>query len=74
MSAKCIMLVFGNEIAKDFSNVKSIDTKIIPNVGEEIVIAKGLFKVKRKIINYKNVEEYELDHPHRGGELIYIFI
>ncbi len=74
MKAKCIMLVFGNEIDKDFSNITSIDTKIIPNVGEEISIKKGLFKVKRKVINYRNVEDYDFDNSERGGELIYIFI
>ncbi len=74
MKTKFIMLVFGNEIDNDFSNVKSIDTKIVPNVGEEIAINKGLFKVKRKVINYKNVEDYDLDSSERGGEKIYIFI
>lgn len=74
MKTKCITLVFGNEIDKDFSNVKTIDTKIVPNVGEEIMIKQGLFKVKRKIINYKNVEDYDLDSSERGGEMIYIFV
>lgn len=74
MNTKCIMLVFGNEIDKDLSNVKSIYTMIVPNLGEEIIISQGLFKVKRKVIHYKNVEDYDLDSPERGEEVIYIFI
>lgn len=74
MKAKCIMLVFGDKIEKDFSNVTSIATKIIPNVGEEITLKSGWYKVKRKLINYINVEEYELDDKGRGGELVYIFV
>lgn len=74
MKTKHIMVIFGDTINKDFSNVKTIDTKIIPNVGEEIVLKSGLYKVKRKLINYLNVEEYELDSPERGGEAIYIFV
>lgn len=74
MSAKCITLVFGNFINKDFSNVKSIDTKIIPNIGEEINTKEGVLKVKRKVIDYKNVEDYDLDSLERGGEFIYIFV
>ena len=74
MKTKCIFIVFGKSIEEDFSNVSTIDTKIIPNVGEEIVLKSGWYKVKRKLINYINVQGYELDDKGRGGELIYIFV
>ncbi len=74
MKTKCIFIVFGDEVDVNFSNVKSIDTKVVPNIGEEINIKKGLFEVRRKVISYKNVEEHDLSSPERGGELIYIFV
>lgn len=69
-----IFLVFGKEIKKDFSNVKSIDTKVIPNIGEEIVLKDGVYKVHRKLINYVNIQDYDLKEEGRGGEMIYIFV
>ena len=74
MKVKCIFIVFGDKIKKDFSNVKSIDTKVVPNIGEEISLKSGWYKVKRKLINYIQVEEYDLDSSERGGESIYIFV
>ena len=74
MKTKCIFIVFGGKIEKDFSNVKSIDTKVVPNIGDEIALKSGWYKVKRKLINYTQVEEYDLDSSERGGESIYIFI
>ena len=63
-----------DKIEKDFSNVKSIDTKVVPNIGEEISLKSGWYKVKRKLINYTQVEGYDLDSSERGGESIYIFV
>ena len=74
MKVKHIFLVFGDKIKEDFSNVKSIDTTIVPNIGEELVLKSGWYKVRRKSINYMHVEDYELDSTERGGEMIYIFV
>ena len=74
MKPNCIFIVLGNTLKEDFSNVVTIDTKIIPNVGEEIYFQKTSSVVKRKVINYAQVEDYDLDNPNRGKEVIYIFI
>ena len=69
-----IFIVFGEEVAKDFSNIKSIQTKVIPNIGEEIIFEGILYKVHRKVINYKHVEDYDLKDKDRGKEMICIFV
>lgn len=74
MKTKCIFIVFGNEVNKDFTNIKTINTKVVPNVGDEISLKNGWFRVKRKLINYTQVEDFELDSLERGGESIYIFV
>lgn len=74
MKVKYIFVVFGDKIEKDFSNVKTINTKVIPSLGDEIRLVSGLYQVKRKLIDYYGVEGYELDNPDRGGERIYIFV
>lgn len=40
MKVNCIFVVFGNTLAEDFSNMKSISTRIIPNIGDTIVVKK----------------------------------
>lgn len=74
MKPTCIFIVFGTNIKKDFSNVKTIDTKVVPNIGEEIYFDKNWHKVRRKLINYSQVENHDIDSPDRGKEMIYIFI
>lgn len=74
MKPTCIFLVFGQEVDKDLSNLKTINTKVVPNVGEEIIFRGGLYKVKRKVINYSQVENHAIDSDERGKEMIYIFI
>ena len=69
----CIFVVFG-EMKADFSNIKSIETKVIPNIGESIVVNKQRWKVTDKVINYRNVENYSYEDEGRGGELCYIFV
>lgn len=69
-----IFIIFGEKPKSDFSNVTSISTKIIPSVGEEISLSKGLFKVKRKVIDYGSVEEYDLEQEGRGAERVWIYV
>lgn len=68
------MLVFGKEIKEDFSNVRVLKTKQIPNIGECLTIKTGVFKVIGKMIDYRQVENYDIDEDGRGGELIYIYV
>ena len=70
----CIFLVFGNQINNDFSNVKAIDTKVIPNKDDFLALKEGVYLVTGRYINYKNVEDYTETSPDRGGELIYIYL
>lgn len=74
MSAKNIFVVFGEEIDKEFSNIKTIDTKVVPNIGEQIAISRTAYKVVNKLIDYSSVEDYELKDVDRGRERIYIFV
>jgi hypothetical protein len=70
-----VFLVFGRLIEKDFSNVKSLTTKTIPNIGEVIRLKKGTFRVVEKLVDYRQVEDYnELEDVDRGGELVYLFL
>lgn len=73
MKPKGFFIVFGKLANSDFSNMKFIETKVIPNIGEKISLKQGTFEVIDKLINLKNVEDYELDNPDRGGEMIFIF-
>jgi hypothetical protein len=67
MKNPCIFIVFGNSLNKDLSNVQTINTDIIPNVGERIYLKSGGYLIKDKIINYSQVEHYGIDDPNRGG-------
>ena len=71
---KCIFLVKGEVVLKDYSNVSTINTKIIPNIGESIVTKEGMHIVNNKVVDYRQVEGYTLEDEGRGQELIYIFI
>jgi len=75
MKPDCIFIVFGAIINKDFSNVKSIATKVVPNIGESILFEKISYKVTDKNINYTSVEDFDdIDDPDRGKETIWIFV
>ena len=75
MKPTCIFIVFGKHVEKDFSNVKSIVTKVVPNIGESIIFEKGLYRVKDKNINYTSVEGFDdIDDVDRGKETIWIFV
>lgn len=71
---KCFFIVYGKHINNNFDNVKSISTRVIPNIGETIIAFDGRLKVNDKVITYKHVENYELDDPNRGGEMVYVFV
>lgn len=70
----CIFFVFGSVAAPDMSNIKSIETYLIPNTDDVIVLDEGIFVVTGRCINYKNVEKYDADDSGRGGELLYVFL
>lgn len=74
MKPTCIFIVDGNYIKEDFSNVTTIDTKVVPNIGEKIYFRRETRRVVDKIINYSQVEDYDLKDSGRGKETIYIFI
>lgn len=70
-----IFIVFGNNVNSDFSNVKSLTTRIIPNKDEKFVFDRKKYLVIDKIIDYTQVEHYNnIDDPERGQEIIYIFV
>ena len=68
------MAVFGNTTLNDHSNVKAVNTKLIPNVGDEVFLNKKIYTVTGKLINYSQIENYDLNDPDRGGEIIYVFL
>lgn len=70
----CIFNVNGVSINKDFTNVSSIETLVVPNIGDEIYFNNQVFKVHKRLISYKMVEDYELTSNERGREMIYIFV
>ena len=51
-----------------------IESTIIPNIGDTILIKNTYVKVIDKIINYKMVEGYELNGEGRGGEMIWLIV
>lgn len=69
-----IFIVFGNKANSDLSNIRSLATKVIPQVGDKIYFDKKHLKVTGRMIDYSQVEDYDLDNPHRGSEIIYIFV
>lgn len=74
MKPTCIFIVEGNYLKEDLSNMKVISTKVVPNIGERIVFRGETRKVVDKVINYSQVESYDLKDLDRGKEMIYIFI
>ena len=70
----CIFIVFGNHIQDDPSNLKSINTKVIPLTGDTIALNSGIYTVIGRCINYTQVQNYQPDSKERGGEVIYIFV
>jgi hypothetical protein len=69
-----IFIVFGNKANSDFSNIRSLATKVIPQVGDKIYFDKKHLKVTGRMINYSQVEDYDLGDADRGSEMIYIFV
>ena len=69
-----IFIVFGKEMKEDFSNIKTINTRIIPNTGDNIALKDGIYKVLSRTIDYRQVQDYTKDDSGRGGEYIYIFV
>jgi hypothetical protein len=69
-----IFIVFGNKANSDLSNIKSLSTKVIPQVGDNIYFDKKHLTVTGRMINYSQVEDYDLGDPDRGSEMIYIFV
>ena len=51
-----------------------INSTIIPNIGDKILIKNAYVKVIDKIISYKMVEDYELNSEGRGGEMIWLIV
>lgn len=69
-----IFVVFGSNIESTFENVKSINTKVIPGIGDFISLKEGLYKVESRLIDYKQVQGYDKNSTERGGEMIYLFV
>lgn len=70
----CIFIVYGKTANHDFSNIKSLNTKVIPNIGDTIVAFGERLKVIDRYIDYTQVEIYDLDDPGRGGEYCYVMV
>lgn len=71
--ASSFFVVFGDKPNEDFSNLKVIDSLIIPQIGNKIRCFNKKLKVVDVFIDYKNVDNYRGDDPGRGGEQIYVF-
>ena len=69
-----IFIVLCNKINIDLSNIKTIDTLVVPNIGENIVFNHLRLKVVDKLIDYSNVEDYNFEDSGRGAENIYLFV
>lgn len=70
-----IFIIYGKTANNDFSNIRSVTTKVIPNIGDTICVFGERLKVINRLIDYTQVEKYtELDHPDRGGESVYVFV
>lgn len=75
MKPNCIFIVIGDQVNEYFSNVKSITTKVVPNIGESIVFGKRTYRVRDKKISYTSVEDFDdIDDINRGKEVIWIFV
>ena len=70
----CIFLVYGTSVNSDFSNIKSLKTKVIPNIGDTIVVFGKRLKVIDRCFDYTQVEKYDIDDSGRGGECVYLFV
>lgn len=67
-------IVFGSEINENLSNIKVIESLIIPNINDIIFYDKKHYLVINKMINYQQILNYELNQNGRGREMIYIFV
>lgn len=74
MKVSCIFVIFGNTVDEDLSNMKTINTRVIPNIGDTIVVKNDRYLVHNRLIYYSNVEGYELNDPDRGSEVIFIYV
>lgn len=70
--ATSFFVVFGDKPNEDFSNVRVINSLIIPQIGYKIRCFDKVLRVVDVFIDYKNVDKYEKDDPKRGGECVYI--
>ena len=70
--ATSFFVVFGDKPNEDFSNVRVINSLIIPQIGNTIRCFDKVLRVVGVLIDYKNVDKYEGDDPKRGGEYVYI--
>lgn len=67
-------IVFGKDVNKNFSNIKAIESLIIPNIGETIIYGNEYYKINDKVISYQQVQDYKLNQEGRGGEMIWVFV
>ena len=70
--ATSFFVIFGDKPNEDFSNVRVINSLIIPQIGNTIRCFNKVLRVVDVFIDYKNVDKYEGDDPKRGGEYVYI--
>lgn len=70
--ATSFFVIFGDKPNEDFSNVRVINSLIIPQIGNTIRCFNKVLRVVDVFIDYKNVDKYEKDDPDRGGEYVYI--
>lgn len=70
--ATSFFVVFGDKLNEDFSNVRVINSLIIPQIGNTIRCFDEALRVVGVFIDYDNVDKYEKDDPERGGEYVYI--
>jgi len=69
-----MMVVDGPVFREDRSNVRVVNTTVIPNIGDHIFLGGKTYKVNFKNINYSQVEDYELEEEGRGSEMVYVFV
>lgn len=48
----CIFIVYGKTVNSDFSNIKVLKTKVIPNIGDTICVFGERLKVINRLIDY----------------------
>lgn len=74
MKVSSIFVIFDDVIAEDFSNMQTINTRVIPNIGDTIRVRSNNYLVTNRVIVYSHVEGYELNDPDRGSEVIFIYV